>query len=106
MLRAQVILYAHVSIIQHLYTNWLTSSSSQVSVEIEQNLLIRPVFIESILKGINSITYSPPPHLVNYIFHIINYSSAKYKFLANVNYVTFTICYRNSVRLSVVFCRL
>jgi len=54
--RVQVILYAHISIRQHLYTNWLTSSSSQVSVEIKQNLLNRPVFIEFILKGINSIT--------------------------------------------------
>jgi len=54
--RAQVILYAGISIRQHLYTNWLISSSSQVSVEIKQNLLIRPVFIESVLKGINSIT--------------------------------------------------
>ena len=50
--QVQVILYARISIKKHLYTNWLTSSSSQVSVEIRQNLLIRPVFIESILKDI------------------------------------------------------
>jgi len=35
--RALVILYARISISKHSYTNWLTSSSSQVSVEINQN---------------------------------------------------------------------
>jgi len=34
--RTQAILYARISMSKHLYTKWLTSSSSQVSVKIKQ----------------------------------------------------------------------
>ena len=46
--RAQVILWARISVAEHLYTNWLTSSSSQVSIKIKQNLLIRQCLSSSL----------------------------------------------------------
>jgi len=40
------------------HTNWQTSSSNKVGIKMKKNILIRPNFITSILKSINSISLS------------------------------------------------